>query len=240
MTRQVKTKKKKTVAASERRRLPELERTEPIRSWSTLFGQSSSGGGQGFASATDAVQRGVELGYRVIDDYVRQGAAVAGSFANGATPLPTAGQDLSLMTDRMLKYASDFASVWFDAMGLLIASRNGASAGQSAGTVPPPRATGGHGTNLSLQVTAEVPVEVRLTLDSTQVPGSGLVIESLRDIKGRAVLDDISVDVPSDPTTPLQVKLTVPKRTTSGRYTGAILDATTKNPRGRLTLIVAK
>jgi hypothetical protein len=38
----------------------------------------------------------------------------------------------------------------------------------------------------------------------------------------------------------IKVQVKVPPRTPSGRYTGAILDATTKNPRGRLTVIIGK
>src|SRR6478609_7917662 len=56
---------------------PELPRAEPIRSWAGLFGP---GGRSGSArSAVDSVQRGVEVGYRVIDEYMKQGASMAGS-----------------------------------------------------------------------------------------------------------------------------------------------------------------
>src|SRR5260370_18518775 len=112
--------------ASDRRKKPDLPRTEPIRSWSTLFGngQTSAPFAGGSDVCADSVKRGVELGYRVIDDYIKQGTAVANSFANpGRAQVPSA-QDLPRMTERMMQYGSDFASIWFDAMAVMMSNFN--------------------------------------------------------------------------------------------------------------------
>src|SRR5205823_14082767 len=65
----------------ERIKRPKLERTEPIRSWSALLGVPGAGGGDGrapgSASLEGVVSRSVELGYRVVEDYLRQGQRVA-------------------------------------------------------------------------------------------------------------------------------------------------------------------
>ncbi|MFT3768299.1 MAG: hypothetical protein QM820_22850 [Minicystis sp.] len=82
----------------ERIKRPEPERTQPLRNWSGAFGSPGQPGsasmppGQGVppgfsgsvppypgppGAARDPVSRGVEAGYRVIDEYLRQGQAVA-------------------------------------------------------------------------------------------------------------------------------------------------------------------
>jgi hypothetical protein len=68
---------------SERIKRPEPERTQPIRNMSTVFGaparSTPPGAGRDSprAAAADPVSRGVEAGYRVIDEYMRQGQSVA-------------------------------------------------------------------------------------------------------------------------------------------------------------------
>jgi hypothetical protein len=109
-----------------------------MRSLSTLFGtaiarwpaapsaaaQAPSGGsgesdGSGAAARptpdgawADVVARSVELGYRVIDDYVRQGERVArGMSPGGATPDAVLGSTQEV-AGRMAQYATDLASLW--------------------------------------------------------------------------------------------------------------------------------
>jgi len=73
------------MALSRRVKRPPLERSRPIRSWSTLFGvpsvdatvkSSASGPAQQTdppQSLNDVVSRSVSLGYQVVDEYIRQG-----------------------------------------------------------------------------------------------------------------------------------------------------------------------
>jgi len=237
MSPRAKVRKKTTV----RKTRPALPRTEPIRSWSTLFGAAAPGGAAGapgFPSAVESVNRGVELGYRVIDEYVKQGAALAGNLSSASTGTPSGVPDLAQMTERMLKSASDFASLWFDAMGVMISSRNGAGTPDASG-MPRTAAPQSSGTpGITLQLRAAQPVEVLITIDSTLTPGAPLVVESLRARSASASLEDVSVDVPAEPAGPLKIRITIPKGMPADRYTGAIIDAGTRNPRGRLTVTV--
>ena len=71
---------------SERLRRPKAGRSEPVRNWETLFGPPADGpeapdgrSRAGVGDASNPVAKGVELGYRVMDEYVRrQGQRAAG------------------------------------------------------------------------------------------------------------------------------------------------------------------
>lgn len=145
-------------------RRPELPRTQPLRNWAGLFGGAASVPGAGPAVAAargfmdaaasaatgaalplgDAVARGVDMGYRVIDDYVRRGQQAARSAWSPSSP--TAGQtseaapaDVQRLMGRMLQYASDFTSVWFEMLNL--ATSTAAAARLTNPTTPPPPPT---------------------------------------------------------------------------------------------------
>lgn len=118
---------------SGRVRRPEIGRSEPIRNWETLFGPPADGpgspNGKGLGAEGDAnnpVARGVELGYRVMDEYVRQGQRAAGSRGGSAGSREDSGTGLPQLTERMFQYASDFASVWMEAMGVMMRTRGAA------------------------------------------------------------------------------------------------------------------
>ena len=245
-------KKQPSRKRSERLKRPSLPRSEPIRSWSTLFEPGANGARRGQAQGSDAqgvadpVRRGVELGYRVIDEYMKQGAAAANAFANprmGAL----SGEDLPKMTERMMQYASDFTSLWFDAMGIMMGNMNAGAiprpanapaAAESAAKAP--KADQRHPTpqgrqRLLVEVNASKPVRVIVALDEPL--GSPLKVEPLRAQSGKGAITHASVEVPADPSGPLKVTVLVPARIRPDRYTGAVLANGT--PRGRLTVIVS-
>jgi hypothetical protein len=237
---------------------PELPRTEPIRSWSTLFGagRSTPGAPNGAGASGDSVKRGVELGYRVIDEYIKQGTAVANAFATPGRARAPSAQDLPKMTERMMQYGSDFASIWFDAMALMMSNLNGAGVSGPSGpaTTPPPAVYEGTprsaaaqpavvesqpSTRLALDLRSRQPTELLFTLDVPLTFGR-VVVEDLRTRSGGPTIQGVIVELPDNPMAAIKVGLQVPTRTPPGRYSGAILDATTKNPRGRVTVIIAK
>ena len=126
---------------AERVARPQVGRTKPARNWQTLFGpppadeagaaDEGSGRSKG-GDAANPIARGVELGYRVMDEYVKQGARVAGlRGGGGARASEAGGAVLPQLTERMFQYASDFASVWLEAMGVMM--RNGGGPGAANG-----------------------------------------------------------------------------------------------------------
>src|SRR5436190_9901366 len=120
---------------------PSLERKAPIRAWATLFGAPTNGAptngapspepsngaahgpgraaGAPRASGADAVQRGVEFAYRVSEEYMKQGQAMAQAFSQpfSAAGGPRAGAEgpLAQLTERMLRYTAELSSMWVGA-----------------------------------------------------------------------------------------------------------------------------
>jgi len=103
-----------------RRTRPPLDRYEPIRTFGGVFGPPIAGAPSTASQATgeapsgDAVSRGVDLGYRVIEEYMRQGQAFAKSVwpaAAGDSPAP---RDPQRLMEKVYQYASDLASVWLE------------------------------------------------------------------------------------------------------------------------------
>jgi hypothetical protein len=252
-------------SGGERVKRPELPRTEPIRSWSTLFGSDSAVGrardtyAVGAQAASSAVQRGVEVGYRVVDEYVRQGSAAAAAFSapnraqasNGAQGLPNG--DLPLMAERMLRNAQDFSSMWFEMMGSMLnmsgqfpgAAARGASS--SNGHAPPPPASRGAAgeppadavrSRLIVRIDSVRPTEVTLTLDD-HAHGDEIAVEPLRAATGSSSIDDVSLTLSESPRGTLTLKARVPAEIPADRYSGALLDAIGGKPRGRLTIAVS-
>lgn len=114
-------------------RRPKLPRTAARRSLSVLFvpppaaatagGAAAAGSGATAAPWNDVIARSVELGYRVIDDYVRQGEQVARTFGSPAAAAPAFGSpaaaaaapafvDPQDFARRMSQYAMDVTTLW--------------------------------------------------------------------------------------------------------------------------------
>jgi hypothetical protein len=265
--------------AAERVKRPPLPRSEPIRSWSTLFGAPSEaseagvgplgipglpsmpgiGGIPGIPGMNaaaglgpEAVRRGVEMGYRVVDEYMRQGASVANAFSNPGRPRsatgsgPGAEPDLSKMTERMMQYASDFTSLWYDAMGMMMgtmsqqarpdASKRPSAEGVSVPDGSPPIL--GH-SRIILDVRSALAAEIIVALDEPAYSGA-LTVEVLKPRIGKSSIEGARVEPASEAQGPLKVHVHVASNVAPGRYTGAILDALSGKPKGRLTVTLSK
>lgn len=246
-------KKRTTRKTSGRVKRPTLPRTEPIRSWSTLFGpiaapspqaenpEPNSAGTAGFPS--DSVRRGVEVGYRVMDEYMRQGAAVASAFTAPPRSGGLSSEDLPKLTERMMRYMSDFTSLWFDAMSIMTGSANGQA--RPAAADPAAQAAGSHrgapGAGRSryvLEVKSERPTEVIVAIDEPYE--ADLVVDPLKSRSGDESISGASIQSPAEPGAPLRVRVHVPGGLPAGRYSGAILDVATRQPKGRLTVTLAE
>jgi len=132
------------MSARERIKRPEPERTRPDRSWGTHLGAGPAAARDGAtrtpppsgaASARPAdpadpdnpIAGGVRAGYRVIDDYIRQGQNAArvmwapvmgGSTGFGSGGLGVmGGDDLQQRLGVMMRTATDLATMWLDMLG---------------------------------------------------------------------------------------------------------------------------
>jgi hypothetical protein len=107
---------------SSRLQRPVPERTEPVRSMSGLLGAAppppAAHGSAAAAAAIDPqIAQGVSAGYRVIDEYLRQGQDAARSAWMGVLPgLGAAGgrgeAELAAMTNQMMRYSTELAAFW--------------------------------------------------------------------------------------------------------------------------------
>ncbi len=242
-------------ASSERATRPELPRTEPIRSWSTLLGADSGPAraqaayAAGARTTSDAVQRGVELGYRVVDEYLRQGTKAADAFTGRGRQQATPNNDFPQMAERMMRSAQDFSSLWFDMMGTLMQNMpkqptNGAREGTSppsaewpSGDAAPAaenqRAEPGRW-RVVVRVESGRTTEATVTLDDAFETA---VVEPLRAANGSAFIE-ASLASAAEPARVIRLSARVPADVPADRYTGVVLDAATGRPVGRVTIEV--
>jgi hypothetical protein len=227
---------------------PKLERSAPVR---TLF----STPGRPTPAGPGDVGRGVQLGYTVIEDYLRQGQELAKAMVTpGAAVSPP---DPQQMANRLVQYATDFAGAWLEylqtAMSLPGMVPGTASPATPVGTAgpfdigrhaaepargpDPSQAREGtrEGTSrpaltLDVQSSKRVNVTVELKPVAASLP---LVVHELRSGDGAAPrISEVSI-VHGDR---LVVRLRVPDGQPPGTYSGLIVDTKDNLPRGTMTV----
>jgi len=226
---------------SDRIRRPPLDRTEPIRAWSALFGSGPGG------SLNDVVSRSVELGYRVIDEYIRQGQRVAERFNDRSYGPETVTGDIQELGARMAQYASDFFGLWLDFMQVVMlggtlretsAAEDGARARPAAPGNGAARRTpeAPAPTRVRIEIVSLRPAEVSLDL-RPEAAGRPLVAQGLRAVDpAKPKLDDVALE--AGPGGELLVRIRVPGDAPPGTYNGVVVDAETSRPLGTLSVRV--
>jgi hypothetical protein len=114
------------MSSPNRPKRPQLDRSAPLRNLDGIFGarRSSVASGRngslngGTPAGGDTVSRGVDVGYQVINEYMRQGEAFARAAwwqrPSGGPAESRPGPDPQRLTERMFQYASDLASTWLE------------------------------------------------------------------------------------------------------------------------------
>lgn len=92
-------------------RRPEVERTEPLRSWSGMVDSSSGPTGD----PSRPFEQDVTMGYRVIDEFMRRGAAAARDVSKQFLA-PADPRVNTAMVERLFQSASDLGGVWLEMM----------------------------------------------------------------------------------------------------------------------------
>ncbi len=242
--------------------MPRLRRTGPVRNWDGLFGSPRDAkppvGGPppepGHRPPASSVTRGVDLGYRVIEEYMRQGEAFARS--NGSTrgtSAPSAA-DPRKLTERMVEYASDLAAAWLEFVQMTMpappASQTsprpatepgGFDIGRAAPTPADPAAvrTEAYVPELpwgtSIEMASKRRVEVTLDLK----PEAGGALLRAHDLRARDPeiprIRGISVTA-SAPDRRVLLRIDVPDDQPPGTYTGVIVEDASNLPRGTLAV----
>lgn len=243
---------------TERVRRPKIARTQPIRAWAALLGVPDGSGYNGRtpggASFESVVSRSVELGYRVVEDYLRQGQRVAERIVDRPSAASSMVQSPQELTTRMARYASDIVEIWVQmvelaASGGLLRGAPLWSAGENgrarepapADREPSPPVPGvGEPVSGAARVTVELastqPAEVTLDLR----PGAfalPLIVHSLRAGElDKPRLTDVTLRPADDGI--LRLRVHVPAGQPPGVYNGLIIEERTSRPVGTLSVRV--
>jgi hypothetical protein len=223
---------------------PTLKRQAPVRTWSNLFGPSAQDNGAGKASApsgpVDAVQRGVELAYRVSDEYFNQGRAFAQAMSQPIAPnsgaRPGTQPELGQITERMLRYTSELSTMWMEALQML---SNGAGPLTGRPSPSPARANVPSSASAPRKVAIEIESRRRIkaAVDLQRAAGGRLTVGPLKITDGRAQLRHVDVSQ-QGPDGQVTVLIRVPAKQASGTYLGELLDSSTNTSVGTITVRV--
>jgi hypothetical protein len=248
---------------------PPLDRTQPIRNWSTLFkGPVADGGGSDaesarmagtdHASLSDVVSRSVDLGYRVVDEYIRQGQKAAQRLNERSYGVQTMAGDVQDLAMRMTQYASDFAAVWLELVQLAAAGNSAPGAPQAAGgagrgtpeaamapTVPGvlgqgarPDATPPGVTRVRIEMRSARATDVAVDIrpDAANRP---LIVHALRAVDpDKPRLDGVHFE-PGSAEAAACLRIDVPAGHPAGVYSGLMIDQETSRPVGTVSVTIA-
>jgi hypothetical protein len=232
---------------------PEPERTEPLRAWSMLFGAGGRRAGARTSegdrtSLNEVVSRSVDLGYRVVDEYIRQGQRAAQRLSDRSFGPDVVVTEVREVADRMTQYTSDVLALWFDMLELAgsgIAAR-GAGVGSPHPPVDPavPPAepaetldrTAQERTRVVVEVVSPHPTEVSLDL-RPEAPVGPLVAHGLRAADPeKPRLTDLTLEAGA----PFRLRIRVPPEQPEGLYSGLIIEERTSRPVGTVTVRITR
>jgi hypothetical protein len=252
-----------------RLRRPDLERSERVRSFSTLFGAPSATAawaatppdGNGGPSLSYVVTHSVDLGYRIVDDYIRQGEKAARRLSERpATPQSMIG-DAQDMATRFAEHASGLAAVWLELLQVTTASSGLPLAGAfrdaattatgvrpAAPTQPAPAqprngaeaaTVAADHARVRIEVASTQPTEVAIDLQPSTTR-SVLIVHDLRAADPETPrIADVAFE-PGTDDRPARLRLRVPAGHPPGVYNGLIVDAASSRPVGSVSVSVGR
>jgi hypothetical protein len=255
--------------SDDRIKLPPLDRTGPIRSWAAMLGANGASAssnapasnGERPSAPGDVISRSVELGYRVVDEYITQGRRAAERlgvrpFAPLASMAPMAlGGDPQELGARMMRYASDFVGVWMQLMesatnaGALrpvppaaappVAATATATATQAAPAAPTAAnrasAPPSDGTRVRVEIASLWPTEVVLDL-RPEAARVAVIAHALRALDPELPrIDGVSFANGPDEDPPL-LRVRIPPSQPPGVYNGLLVDRETSRPVGTVSV----
>jgi hypothetical protein len=177
----------------------------------------------------DSISRAVELGYRVVDEHIRQGqraAQLLGVPAAFPAATATGAPDVQELATR-------FAQAWSDAFGLWV-QLVGGGLGAANGTPHPPgspngwqsvahRTDGAPSVRVRVDVTARRPVEVVVDL-SPEFARRPVTVQALRAIDpAKPKLIDVTITT-GEGDAPARVVVRVPDDQPDDLYHGIVVD----------------
>jgi hypothetical protein len=240
---------------STRRKRPSLDRTRPVRSWSATLGTSAEKpiaaepprtDGRPRPRLEDAVSKSVELGYKVVDEYIQQGQRAAQRLSEGKLTAEVLSSEVNDLGGRIARYASDFFGAWVELLELAAvgsAARqnemqiagNGAPAAEASEAPPARRPAAG---GMRVEVQASRPVEVALDLRAERVTGTIRAHELRSAESGKPRLTDVAVRSDGAGKAPI-LRIGVPDDHPAGAYEGLLVDEGTNRAVGSVRVVVS-
>lgn len=230
-------------------------RTDPIREWAKLWRRPDSWGirgptakpqaGEGPSPAdswSDVVAGAVDLGYRVVDEQIRQGQRVAQQINNQSYGPGTMGTDAQEIGERLVRYSADAWALWMDFLNALLGNsdliRNAPRPFQPT-AAPSARSTAEKPATVSVEIASSRPARVTIELQPKS-EGRPLATFELRALDAsKPPLTDIAFE--RDPSNEIvSVRIRVPDGQPSGVYTGVVVDRETGQARGTLSVRVTE
>lgn len=228
----------------DRIRRPTAERVQPLRRFGDAIGLGAGAAADGGAAGPDAgdtAARAVELGYRVVDEYIRQGQKAARRFNDrSAGPAAVTG-DLQEVVSRMAQFTTEWVGLWVDlAQRLGAGGLPGAMMPEGRGAPAPaaaPMAAAAVVDRVRIDLVAAAPVEVSVDLrpDALRLP---LVAHALRAVDPALPRLAAPVFTPAADGQPAALRVEVPAGHPSGVYSGVIVEADGNRPAGTVSVRV--
>ncbi|MCI0635275.1 MAG: hypothetical protein L0206_15390, partial [Actinobacteria bacterium] len=217
----------------------------------------SPAGSEGRPQAGDVIARSVELGYRVVDDYIRQGRKAAERLGDRSYGAAALGADVQELGTRMMQYAADFMGVWMQLMEIATAGAAARPFPVPSASPPPaaPAATDrvrtdaatdgtpngtpvSDGTRVRIEVASPWPTEVWLDLRPEAGRGP-VVVHALRAADPQVPrLDDVTFANGAADEPPL-LRVRIPPSQPRGVYNGLLIDLRTSRPVGTVSVRVS-
>jgi hypothetical protein len=207
-------------------------------------------------NAADVISETVQLGYRVIDDYIKQAQKVADRIGRRSYGPDEMTADLQDVAGRMMQYASDFFRVWTELVGMAMsgaatsprsepapvgASQGGettASQGARSGLAKPSADDRDHRrSRISVDIESTRRTEVSLDVEAIET-NHRLVVYPLRATDpNKPELRDLTVSN-DRMDRPVCIRVRIPDDQPAGRYHGLVVDETTGKPLGSISVQV--
>lgn len=247
---------------SERKTRPELERSEPVRDWSTMFRASSGdgsthSGGNGHGSAGNASEpetreadRDVAMGYRVVEEYMRRGAAAARQMSEGISSGPDS-RAANQLFERLLQSATDLGGVWIEMLQTLWSSQapdvprgegpgsfelHSAPAQRDAPAAEASSANAKQSPAIAFRVHGGRSVELSATLSAEPHAGQQWIVHDLRALDPSVPrIERAHFEYQPDQSRCV-IALDIPAEQPAGMYSGLIVDAESNLPRGTVSV----
>ena len=228
---------------NDRVRRQDARRGKPIRNATHHLGRGE-GSAQGprqpdgtTPSFDKIVSDAVGLGYQVIDEQIRQGRTAAERLRAGECPLDVPPSDTSMLIERTIELSKGLAATWLDLLSALGAAMQQGRPSQ-AGTSPPASTVGSPRSPSSMTITdfeVKSNREVKVSFHPHAV--SAHFVPSVLSLHAAdpkiTPLSGAFITPSQDKRRPV-LNIQIPDGQEPGTYSGAIVDAATKEPGGML------